>query len=204
MGSPQYGHALDARNVAALSRRLTRPNMGTQYLWGRDLLIAPVFKKGAATRDVYLPQGDWYDWWTNGKKSGGKNITKQVDLSIMPIYVRAGAIIPFDPVRQYTGEAIAAPTTLKIYSGADGDFTLYEDDGISQDYLKGKGTWTHITWNDRSRTLTIVPGAPKGSTNQIKKRMFKIELIPGSVIKDVHYDGKAARVVFQPISVPHL
>ena len=76
---------------------------GTQYLWGRDLLVAPVFKKGAGSREVYLPGGAWYDWWSNEKQDGGKSITRNVDLTTMPIYVRAGAIIPFDPVRQYTG-----------------------------------------------------------------------------------------------------
>ena len=79
--------------------------LGTQYLWGRDLLVAPVFKPGAATRDVYLPDGVWYDWWSGEKATGGKTITRNVDLETMPIYVRAGAIIPFDPVRQYMTRA---------------------------------------------------------------------------------------------------
>ena len=112
--------------------------IGSQYLWGRDLLIAPVFKKGATTRDVYLPGGDWYDWWTNEKKQGGKTISREVDLATMPVYVRAGAIIPFDPVRQYADEIVQGPTTLKIYTGANGDYTLYDDDGISQAYLEGR------------------------------------------------------------------
>ena len=112
--------------------------IGSQYLWGRDLLIAPVFKKGATTRDVYLPGGDWYDWWTNEKKQGGKTISREVDLATMPVYVRAGAIIPFDPVRQYADEIVQGPTTLKVYTGANGDYTLYDDDGISQDYLEGR------------------------------------------------------------------
>ena len=112
--------------------------IGSQYLWGRDLLIAPVFKKGATTRDVYLPGGDWYDWWTNEKKQGGKTISREVNLATMPVYVRAGAIIPFDPVRQYADEIVQGPTTLKVYTGANGDYTLYDDDGISQDYLSGR------------------------------------------------------------------
>ena len=70
--------------------------LGNQYLWGRDLLVAPVFKPGATTRDVYLPKGDWYDFWTNEKISGGRTITRPVDLATMPIFVRAGAILPLD------------------------------------------------------------------------------------------------------------
>ncbi len=171
--------------------------MGTQYLWGRDLLIAPVFEKGATSREVYLPKGDWYDWWTNKKEQGGQTVTCTVDLSIMPIYVRAGAIIPVDPVRQYTSEVVNEPTTLKIYSGANGQYTLYEDDGISQDYLKAKGTWTSITWNDKEKKLTIQPGgAPKGATNIAAQRQFKVELIPKGIIKTAEYNGKPVHVKF--------
>ena len=171
-------------------------NMGSEYLWGRDMLIAPVFEKGATTRDVYLPKGDWYDWWTNTKQKGGQTIKREVDLSIMPIYVRAGAIIPFDPIRQYTAEVVNEPTTLKVYPGADGQFTLYEDDGISQDYLKGKATWTHITWNDKAKKLTIELGAPKGAISQVPDRTFKVQLIPEGTIKNVHFTGKRMEVIF--------
>ena len=169
-------------------------NMGNQYLWGRDMLIAPVFQKGATTREVYLPKGDWYDWWTNDKKAGGQTVTKQVDLATMPIYVRAGAIIPFDPIRQYTAQVVTEPTTLKVYSGADGQFTLYEDDGISQEYLKGKGTWTRLSWNDKDKKLTIEPGAPKGSANQVSNRTFKVQLLPEGVTKEVSFTGKRMEV----------
>ena len=123
--------------------------LGNQFMWGRDLLVAPVFTKGASSRDVYLPKGEWYDWWTNARATGGQSVARAVDLATMPIYVRAGAIIPVDPVRQYTSEPVTEPTTLRVYRGADGQFTLYEDDGISQEYLQGKGSWTRIAWNDR-------------------------------------------------------
>lgn len=165
--------------------------MGTQYLWGRDLLIAPVFQKGATTREVYLPKGEWYDWWTNKKETGGQTVTKAIDLSVMPIYVRAGAIIPVDPIRQYTSEVVNEPTTLKIYTGADGQYILYEDDGISQEYLKGRGTWTSVTWNDKERKLTIQPGgAPKGATNMEVKKKFRIELIPSGTAKEISYGSR--------------
>lgn len=169
---------------------------GNQYLWGRDMLIAPVYHKGAGSREVYLPKGDWYDWWTNKKETGGKIVNRHVDIAIIPIFVRAGAIIPFDPIRQYTSEIVNEPTTLKIYRGANGEFTLYEDDGISQDYLKGRATWTWIKWNDNTNTLTIEPGAPKGSTNQVNQRMFKVQLLPEGTIKKVEYKGKAVKVRF--------
>ncbi len=140
--------------------------LGSQYLWGRDLLVAPVFEKGATSRDVYLPQGDWFDFWTNEKLAGGRTVTRQVDLATMPIYVRAGAIIPFDPVRQYTAQQVDEPTTLKIYPGADGEFTLYSDDGTSLDYLTGRATRTRLKWDDATRRLTIEPAPPVGATNE--------------------------------------
>jgi alpha-glucosidase (family GH31 glycosyl hydrolase) len=166
--------------------------MGTQYLWGRDLLIAPVFQKGATSRDLYLPEGDWYDWWTNEKHAGKHTFSRAIDLATMPIFVRAGAIIPVDPVRQYTSEPVTEPTTLKVYAGADGSFTLYEDDGISQDYLKGKYSLTKITWQDAARTLTIAPA--KGQS--VQPHNFRIELLPQGSVQQVRYTGKPVTITF--------
>ena len=171
-------------------------NMGTQFMWGRDLLIAPVFAKGATSREVYLPKGDWYDWWTNAKVTGGSTTTRPVDLSTMPIYVRAGAIVPVDPIRQYTSQPVTEPTTLKVYRGADGAFTLYDDDGITQEYLASKGSWTKIAWNDRSRQLTIEPGAPKGATNVVNERTFKVLVLPEGTTRNVTYTGKRVQATF--------
>ncbi len=170
--------------------------IGSQYMWGRDLLVAPVFKKGATSWNIYLPAGDWYDWWTNEKKKGEQTISREVDLATMPIYVRAGAIIPLDPVRQYSNEIVTGPTTLKIYSGADGEYTLYEDDGISQDYLKGKGTWTHMKWDDKAKKLVIEPSAPNGLTNVTIQRKFNVEIIPEHLTKEVQYTGRYLEVIF--------
>jgi alpha-glucosidase/alpha-D-xyloside xylohydrolase len=169
-----------------------------QYLWGRDLLIAPVYEQGAKSRTVYLPRGDWYDWWTNRKETGGGSVTRQVDLSTMPIYVRAGAIIPLDPVRQYTSQPVSEPTTLEVYSGADGRFTLYEDDGSSLDYLQGKATWTRMTWDDGTKQLTIEPGTPPGvrNPNPVSPRTFRVQLLPGGATKEVAYRGRRVTVTF--------
>ena len=171
-------------------------SMGSQYLWGRDLLVAPVFEKGATARDVYLPAGVWYDWWTNDKATGGTTVSRPVDLSIMPMYVRAGAIIPFDPVRQYTAEVVNVPTTLKVYSGANGEFTLYEDDGISQEYLDNKGSWTKISWDNKRKRLTLQAGAPKGAVNVVTERVFEVELLPQGTRKRITYTGKPVNVYF--------
>jgi alpha-glucosidase/alpha-D-xyloside xylohydrolase len=170
--------------------------LGTQYLWGRDLLIAPVFEKGATVRSMYLPRGDWYDWWTGEKLSGGRHVARAVDLATMPILVRAGAIVAVDPVRQYTAQTVTGPTTLRVYSGADGQFTLYEDDGISQEYLSGRGTWTRMAWSDARRELTIEPGPPAGSTQLAMQRHFDILVLPANERRSVRYSGEPLRVRF--------
>ncbi len=171
--------------------------IGSQYLWGRDLLIAPVFEKGATARKLYLPAGDWYDWWTEEKLPGAQFISKAVDLSVMPIYVRAGAVIPLDTVRQYAAEPVSTPTTLQVYTGANGSFTLYDDDGQGQDYLQRKGNWIHLQWNDREKTLTLKPGAPPGFTDVPVKRNFRIRLAPSGEMKECRYDGRPLTLHFK-------
>jgi alpha-glucosidase len=166
--------------------------VGDEFLWGRDLLIAPVYKPGATSRDIYLPPGDWYDWWTNEKSGGGKSISKAVDLSVMPIYVRAGAIIPFDPIRQYTGEKVNEPTTIRIYKGANGQFTLYEDDGISLEYLNGKYTLTNLSWNDKTNVLTIKPGGG----NAPEKRTYQVMVFPDKKVRNIEYAGREVTLRF--------
>jgi alpha-glucosidase (family GH31 glycosyl hydrolase) len=134
--------------------------LGDEYLWGRDLLVAPVVEKGAKLRRVYLPEGDWFDWWTGEKLSGKHWIERQVDLATIPLYVRAGGIVPLDPVRQFTSQPVSGPTVLQIYPGADGEFTLYDDDGQSLGYKNGsdaKTVWIHFRWDDSARRLTIEP-----------------------------------------------
>lgn len=167
-------------------------DMGDQYLWGRDMLIAPVYKKGAVSRDVYLPEGLWYDWWTNEKLSGGKSITRNVDLKTMPVYVKAGAIIPMDPVRQYTGEELKEPLTVRIYTGASGSFSLYEDDGISQQYLKGNYTITRFSWDDAAGKITISPVAGNVAGTGVRKFVF--ELMPAGTRINAVWDGNEFRV----------
>lgn len=167
--------------------------LGSQYLWGRDLLIAPVFTPGAREREVYLPAGRWYDFWTNETRDGGQTVARPVNLSKMPVYVRAGAIIPFDPVRQYTSQQVDEPTTIRVYTGADGQFTLYNDDGISQAYLGGRSSRTQLTWNDAARQLTIEPAADAAPP---LKGALKIQLLPEGTTKEVTLTGKAAQVTF--------
>jgi alpha-glucosidase/alpha-D-xyloside xylohydrolase len=174
----------------------TARGMGTQYLWGRDLLIAPVFTQGAASRAVYLPRGIWYDWWTGAREGGGRTVERPVDLATMPIYVRAGAIVPVDPVRQYADEPVSEPTTIRIYTGSDGRFTVYDDDGISQEYLSGKGSWTRFAWDDTRRRLTVDAAPPPGATNTAPPRTFMVRLEPEGTTRTIRFDGQPLRITF--------
>ena len=168
--------------------------IGNQYLWGKYMMISPVFEKGATKRSVYLPDGLWYDWWTDESVNGGNFISRPVDIFIIPIHVRAGGIIPVDPVRQYTGEIVSQPTTIRIYTGANGQFTLYEDDGTSLEYLKGVGNWIGFYWNQKKQSLTIEPAPPAGSINKPSKREFIIELHPEGTTRKITYEGKKLRL----------
>src|SRR5260370_31111016 len=120
---------------------------GEQYLWGRNVLVAPVVEKGATTRRVYLPRGFWYDFWgTHERLEGGREISRSVDLETMPLYVREGSILPLGPVKQFTGEIVEEPLSVSIYPGADNSFLLYEDDGSSFNYGKGEWLGIQIAW----------------------------------------------------------
>jgi alpha-glucosidase len=131
-----------------------------QYLLGDHLLVAPVLEVGATHRKIYLPSGTWWDYWTNERVSGGAELNREVDLATIPLYVRAGACLPMGPVRQYAMEASTEPLTLRIYPGADGRSTLYDDDGTSFRYQQGGFTKVECAWNDTSRTLEMTSSKP--------------------------------------------
>jgi alpha-glucosidase (family GH31 glycosyl hydrolase) len=128
---------------------------GDQYLWGRDMLVAPVVEKGATSRRLYLPHGRWYDFWTNTPIEGDRDIDRDVDLATTPIYVRAGAVIPMGPVMQYTGESDNRVSSMVIYPGADGHTTYYEDDGRSFNYRRGESMRLEMRWQDVDRKFTL-------------------------------------------------
>jgi len=167
--------------------------VGDQYLWGRDLLIAPVYKKGAKTREVVLPAGMWYDWWTGKKTSGGRKIEREVDLSMMPIYVRAGAVVPIDPVRQFNSQEVEELLTINIFRGANGDYSLYEDDGSTLDYLSGVYSLIHFNWDDVNAVLTVEPGNSGGFKQE---RQFRIMIFPEEITRNIEYSGERLEIRF--------
>jgi alpha-glucosidase len=166
---------------------------GDEYLWGRDILVAPVVEKGATSRKLYLPRGDWIDYWTEEHVAGGREIERAVDLATMPLYVRAGAVVPFGPVKQYVDEPSDAPLTLLAYPGADGSSTWYEDDGQSFAYRKGEWMRVTMTWRQAARELSLAlasgarmrPPAPRAI-------LVRIAGAPGT--KTVTFDGRPIRI----------
>lgn len=127
-----------------------------EFLFGPALLVCPVTKPGATTRPIYLPSGTrWYDFWTGQAWSGGRTITARAPIATLPLYVRAGSIVPMGPHLQYTSEKPADPIELRVYRGANGAFTLYEDDGTTNEYKAGRFAAIPLTWNETLGTLTI-------------------------------------------------
>ncbi|MCL9997925.1 MAG: DUF5110 domain-containing protein [Erythrobacter sp.] len=126
-----------------------------QYLFGPSLMVAPVTQFGARSRQVYLPQGDWFDANSGARITGGRTVTAAAPREELPLFVRAGAIIPAGPDVQSTAQDQQGPLTLHIFAGADGRFTLYEDEGTDMGYVRGAFARVGITWDDTARTLTL-------------------------------------------------
>jgi alpha-glucosidase/alpha-D-xyloside xylohydrolase len=165
---------------------------GDQFLWGRDILVSPVVEKGATSRALYLPRGRWFDFWTEERIDGGREIERPVDLETMPLHVREGAILPLGPVRQYVDEPVADPLSVTIYPGADGTFELYEDDGRTFDYARGQWTRVPMTWNDARRTFTI--GPTSGSIGGRPSRSIEVRLAGDQTVHRIVFEGRSTRL----------
>jgi alpha-glucosidase len=112
-------------------------DMDDEFMWGSDLLIAPVLSETETVRDVYLPKGDWYDFWTTRRYEGGTDLHLPVTLEHIPIFVRGGAFVFREPVIQHTGQMPGQPLEVHVYPAPASDATLYEDDGDTQTYRQG-------------------------------------------------------------------
>ena len=167
---------------------------GDQYLWGKSILVAPVVEKGATARRVYLPPAIWYDFWSGERLDGGREISRPVDLETLPLYVRAGSILPFGPVKQYVDENVDEPLNVSIYSGADTSFLLYEDDGISFGYRKGEWMGIEMNWNDKRRILEmkLAPGS-----RMLSESPRAIDVNLSGQTKNINFAGKPISLSFE-------
>lgn len=176
-----------------------------QFMFGPAFLVAPVTRPmyygpgsvpldvGDKTRSVYLPQGLWYDYWNDDAIEGGKRISAPAELDTMPLYVRAGSIVPHGPDKQYADEPSEKPLRLKVYPGADARFTLYEDAGDAYDYENGAYAEIQLLWSESNRLLTL--GRRRGAYEGMAgTRMFTVEISGAAGTRTVEYDGNFLEV----------
>lgn len=176
------------------------------YLFGHAFLVSPVtqpqYYEGAdiplnadKTKAVYLPAGaEWYDFWTEEKRDGGQTVTVATPIDSMPLFVRAGSILPTTQVMQYADEIPDAPYTVTVYTGADGEFTVYEDAGDGYDYESGEYAEYDLQWDDAARRLTI--SDRRGSfAGMCGERILHIRLTDGGE-QTVTYTGAAVNLQF--------
>ncbi|PJJ66515.1 glycoside hydrolase family 31 protein [Chryseobacterium geocarposphaerae] len=200
-------------------------DINNEYLFGKSFLVAPILNPQYTpekivktdenegwnktdnslsnidftqnkTVKVYLPaDSDWFDFWTNEKHKGGQELQKEVNLQSIPLYVRAGSIIPFGPDVQYATEKKWDNLTVKIYPGTDADFVLYEDEFDNYNYEKGNYSEIPFHWNEKSKTLTI--DSRKGNfKGMIDQRNFTL-ILPNGQQQSVNYSGKRINVSFK-------
>lgn len=160
-------------------------NINDEYMFGKSILVSPVTEgmyssnmqenfSTAKSRNLYLPEGtEWIDFWTGDTIKGGQTVSKETPIDIMPLYVKAGSIIPIGPKVQYAEEKKWDNLQIRIYEGADGEFTLYEDENDNYNYEKGVYSTINFSWDNANKTLTI--GESKGEfPGMLKERKFNI------------------------------
>jgi alpha-D-xyloside xylohydrolase len=170
-------------------------DVSDQYMFGPAFLVSPVTTYKARNRAVYLPAAPgWYDFWSGAAVAAGKTIDVPAPYDSMPVHIKAGSIVPTGPEIMYTDEKPADPIVLWVYAGADGEFTLYEDDGLTYGYEKGASTRIAIRWNDAARTLTI--GKREGAYPSMQKaRTFEVVLVSKAKPVGFSFSPKADRSV---------
>ncbi len=179
-------------------------NIDNEFLFGQSILVTPVTEKGTAAQLVYLPAGTiWYDLWTGETLQGGQNVNKSTPIDILPLYIKAGSILPWGPKVQYAEEKKWDNLEMRIYPGADAEFVLYEDENNNYNYEKGAYSTISFKWNDKERKLSV--GDRKGNfPGMLINRTFRIVVVDknkGSGIdvgtkfnKTVFYKGKSITV----------
>ena len=183
-------------------------NVTDEYLFGPAFLVAPVTRYQARSRPVYLPPatGVWFDFWTGRAVAGNQTIDAPAPYDAMPLHIRAGSIIPFGPELQYVDEKPADPITLFIYTGADGAFSLYEDDGTTYAYERGEFARIPIRWDNAARTLVLGHRTGSFPAMWIERTIEVVLVSPDrpvpfsfapKVDRRIRYDGSPATIAFQ-------
>lgn len=179
-------------------------NIGDQFMFGPAILVNPVTEPAATSRHLYLPQALWYDFWTGAAIQGGRAVDAAAPIERMPLYIRAGSILPIGPDLEYAEEKPADPMELRVYRGANGSFTLYEDENDNYNYEKGARATIPLSWDDANHVLTI--GDRVGTfPGMLQARTFRVVFvgeqhggggeITANPDKSVRYSGKKITVV---------
>ena len=178
-------------------------NTGDEFLFGPSILVSPVTEQGATARHLYLPKAQWVDFWSGKTVEGGKAIDAAAPIERIPLFVRAGSIVPMGPDVEYAAEKPADPLELRVYRGADAAFTLYEDEGDTYNYEKGAYAVIPVEWNEKAGTLTI--GERKGSFPGIlANRTFRVVFVGDGHGTGIGSTAKPDKVVpysGQPVTV---
>jgi len=179
-------------------------NIDNQYMFGPSILVNPVTTPGATQREVYLPNGKgWFDFWTGKFYKGGQIITAPAPYNSMPLYIKAGAIVPFGPNLQYAMEKPADPMELRVYTSENGSFELYEDEGDNYNYENGAFSTIPFNWDENSQTLTIGErnGTFPGMLNERTIHVVFVDEFKGigsqestQIDKTVTYNGKEIKI----------
>ncbi len=165
-------------------------NLSDQYLFGREILVAPIVDEGATQRTVYLPAGGWVDFWTDTVYTGPCSLTVPAPLDTLPLFIRQGAILPLGPEVQYTWERPLDPLTLEIYRGAERSFTLYEDDGETTRYRTGAYVLTPLQVTERAGGLTFAAGEAQGDFPGYRsERTYLLNIHQQPAVREVTCNG---------------
>jgi len=169
-------------------------NIGDQFMFGPAILVSPVTEPAASARQLYLPNAKWYDFWSGATTQGGSMIQASAPLDRIPLYVRAGSILPMGPDMEWSTQKPADPIELRVYRGADADFTLYEDENDNYSYEKGVHATIPLHWDDGKSVLTI--GERKGEfPGMLQKRTFHIVFVSADHGVGVDASSKPDRTV---------
>lgn len=181
-------------------------DLDNEFMFGKSFLVVPVTEPMYVNRDrevtigqtkkqsVYLPSSDWYDFWSGDRITGGRQIERETPIDLIPVYVKAGSILPLGPEVQYATEKKWEHLVLRIYPGKDATFVLYEDENDNYNYERGAYTEIMITWDEKEQTLTIGERMGQGFDGMLKKRRFIIQLPDGKVSKIVSYSGRRLKI----------
>jgi alpha-glucosidase len=172
-----------------------------EFLFGSDLLVAPILTEGATERDIYLPKGDWYDYWTGRKYSGGGSIHISAALDTLPLFIRGGAFLFQQPVVQHTGEMSGKPLRILVTPATESESTLYEDDGESFKYREGIFLKRQFHQVSNTLSTTIDVSGPEGAYRPAERDLV-LEAWTGREPQAVSMAFLSASK--NPNSLPHL